>query len=213
MCADLAINRPGESLRRCIDNLSSSLGRSTPANVPAAPFCERALRKGLDGEEKVARRLSFLGDGWLSLHSIPVSASGTDIDHLLIGPAGVFTLNTKNHHGQKVWVAGNVFKVNGFDQDYVYCSRAESAKVTSTLTRECGFEVNAEAVIVVLAEYCHVKEDPRDVNVVELEALRFWLRRRPALLAPAQVTAIFEVARDSRTWLSITETSGAKVSI
>ncbi|WP_371261683.1 nuclease-related domain-containing protein [Arthrobacter sp. ov118] len=31
---------------------------------------------------------------------MPVGAGASDVDHVLIGPAGVFTLNTKNHAGQ-----------------------------------------------------------------------------------------------------------------
>jgi hypothetical protein len=32
---------------------------------------------------------------WTVLHSVPVGTGSTDIDHIAIGPAGVFTLNTK----------------------------------------------------------------------------------------------------------------------
>jgi hypothetical protein len=32
---------------------------------------------------------------WRCRHSIPVGSNGADIDHLVIGPGGVFTLNTK----------------------------------------------------------------------------------------------------------------------
>ncbi|MCE0446144.1 NERD domain-containing protein [Streptomyces tricolor] len=34
--------------------------------------------------------------GWHVLHGVPKS-NGGDIDHLLIGPGGVFSLNTKTH--------------------------------------------------------------------------------------------------------------------
>ena len=208
MCADLASNRPGESIRQLIEGLAWNRDRGVPVTARSAPFDESALRKGLDGEEKVARRLAFLGAGWFSIHSIPVRESGTDVDHLLVGPAGVFTLNTKNHSGQRVWVAGDHFKVNGFDQDYVYRSRAEGLRVTRTLTSECGFDVEAEPVIVVLAENCCIKESPRDVHVVELEELRFWLKWRPEVLTPTQVATIYETARDSDVWLKSSEMVG-----
>jgi hypothetical protein len=193
MCADLSSNKPGESVQRWVDGLSATVSNTN--------LDERALRKGIEGEEKVARRLALLGDGWLSLHSICVNASGTDIDHLLIGPGGVYTLNTKNHSGQSVWVAGDVFMVSGFRQDYVFRSRSESENAARILSRECGFEVNVEPLIVVIAENCCVKEEPRDVHVLELEALRFWLRRRPVALTAKQVATIYARARESSTWL------------
>jgi hypothetical protein len=54
-----------------------------------------------------------LGPSWRVLHSLVVSEEGTDLDHLVIGPHGVYCINTKNHPGHSVWVAGNTFMVNG----------------------------------------------------------------------------------------------------
>ena len=48
---------------------------------------------------------------------------------MIIGPGGVFTLNTKNHSRGKVWVAQNSFLVNGQKTDYLRNSRYE-AKTT-----------------------------------------------------------------------------------
>lgn len=38
---------------------------------------------------------------------------GSDIDHVLIGPAGVFTVNVKHHPNSSIWVGGDTFMVNG----------------------------------------------------------------------------------------------------
>ena len=65
---------------------------------------ERAWRVGADGEESVGAKLDGLSEhGWHVLHAVPVGDRGTDIDHVLIGPGGVLTLNTKNHPGATVW--------------------------------------------------------------------------------------------------------------
>jgi hypothetical protein len=61
----------------------------------------------------VGARLDRLPDGWCVLNAIPVGDRGADIDHLVIGPGGVFTLNTKHHPKGKVWVAENALLVNG----------------------------------------------------------------------------------------------------
>ncbi|MBG6212216.1 hypothetical protein RCH23_000129 [Cryobacterium sp. CAN_C3] len=44
--------------------------------------------------------LSKLGPEWTVLHAVPVGSGSSDIDHVVIGPAGVFTINTKNHTGK-----------------------------------------------------------------------------------------------------------------
>lgn len=55
--------------------------------------------------DRLARR------GWRVLHSIPL-ANNVDVDHLLIGPGGVFSINTKYHHNKVVWVGDDAVKVN-----------------------------------------------------------------------------------------------------
>ena len=76
----------------------------------------------------VGKRLVKLGPAWRVLHSIPVGSRGTDIDHLVIGPGGVFSLNTKNHLGQRVWVHTDVVKVNGQSRNYLRVSEHEAQK-------------------------------------------------------------------------------------
>jgi hypothetical protein len=50
-----------------------------------------AWSKGEKGEELVGKRLEKLGSTWKVIHSIPIGSKGTDIDHVVIGPGGVFT--------------------------------------------------------------------------------------------------------------------------
>ena len=49
------------------------------------------------------------------LDAVPVGTGSTDIDHVLVGPGGVFTINTKHHLGQPVWVARRTLMVAGED--------------------------------------------------------------------------------------------------
>jgi hypothetical protein len=77
---------------------------------------EWAWRIGADGEEKVAAQFDKVAGKdprWQFIHAIPVGTRGSDIDHLVVGPGGVFTVNAKNHPNAKVWVGGDTFLVNG----------------------------------------------------------------------------------------------------
>ncbi|MEV0493953.1 NERD domain-containing protein [Streptomyces atratus] len=59
----------------------------------------RSWEVGLRGELIVGSSLNRLRrDGWRVLHSIELP-SGSDIDHVVIGPPGVFTVNAKHHKG------------------------------------------------------------------------------------------------------------------
>jgi hypothetical protein len=174
------------------------------------PFEDRSLRKGLDGEEKVARRLALLGQSWMSLHSIPLDESGTVVDHLLVGPGGVFTLKTLNHTGHDVWVANDAYMVNGIKQDHVANAAAERARVATTLSRATGVDVKVDAVIVTLAEHFCRRQHPGEVHVLELEELRFWLKGRPVTFAPTQIANVYQAARQSTNWATSVEMVGAE---
>jgi hypothetical protein len=61
------------------------------------PLVERQDR-GATGEEHVGRLLEELaGCGWRVVHDVTLGHG--NVDHILIGPAGVFTVETKSHPG------------------------------------------------------------------------------------------------------------------
>lgn len=161
---------------------------------------ERAFRVGADGEEEVAWRMRKLGVGWHVIHSVPVGEKGSDIDHVVIGPAGVFTLNTKKHPGKKVWVAEKAVMVNGQKTNYLRNSRFEAARASKLLTVACGFNVAVEPVIVVMAAELAIKAQPPDVHVVARKRIGKWLEQRPATLSMTAAEAIYEMARRNTTW-------------
>jgi hypothetical protein len=61
-----------------------------------APAMERWVR-GAAGEERVGRILDAL-DGWQVYHDLATGRG--NIDHVIIGPAGVFTVETKSQAGR-----------------------------------------------------------------------------------------------------------------
>lgn len=74
------------------------LASSPPAHI-------EHWRQGAEGERRTARILRpLIRDGWVLINDI--QHRGGNIDHVLIGPAGVFVLETKNLHG-RVSVVGD----------------------------------------------------------------------------------------------------------
>lgn len=202
---DLADRRAGAMAREQALALKQAAPvRTFVARVLGVHTDERAWRIGADGEEKVAARLAKLAKKdprWTFLHAIPVGENGSDIDHLVVGPGGVFTLNAKHHPGARIWIRGNGFRVNGTQVPYVRNSRHEAERASRCLGAACGFPVAVAGIIVpVGADSITVKEPPIDVHVVNRMALTDWLRRRPAILDQATIAAVFEAARRSTTW-------------
>lgn len=58
----------------------------------------KSLQKGLQGETKMAQVLQNLPSGWRVLHDLDLG--GENVDHLAIGPSGVFNIEVKNHSGK-----------------------------------------------------------------------------------------------------------------
>jgi hypothetical protein len=200
---DLSSNIPGASLRE----KSSEIQKTFPVRVLFSKVlkvhtAERAWRRGAAGEEEVARQLDKLGASWRVIHSVPVGSNDTDIDHVVIGPAGVFTLNTKNHLGKKVTVYDYAIYVSGSQQPYLSKSKAEGGRGTKILSSACGFKVEVNPVIVIMADELVFKGSPKDVTVVGRRKVADWLERRETQLSISQIESIYSVARHRSTWVS-----------
>ena len=60
-----------------------------------------AWRRGAAGERRTARLLAPLErHGWAVLHDLAVPGSRANIDHLVIGPGGVFVIDSKQYRGR-----------------------------------------------------------------------------------------------------------------
>ena len=202
---DLATNAPGAGVREMATSAQLAAPvRSVFARVLGVHTDERAWRIGADGEEKVAVKLARVAkrdSRWRFLHSIPVGTRGSDIDHLAIGPGGVFTINSKHHPKAKIWVGGNTFLVDGHKQTYVRNSRFEAARAAELLTAVVGFAVTVEGLIVTVnAADVVVKSQPTGVHVVPRMQVAQWLLRLGDILDQERIDAVYDAARRSTTW-------------
>ncbi|MFE1296360.1 nuclease-related domain-containing protein [Streptomyces sp. NPDC058731] len=198
---DLSVNPPGQSLRDHLDESGPGLMERVASRLLRQPSEWDRWRKGLAGERRVGAELDRLGrHGWRVLHPIPL-ANKVDIDHLLIGPGGVFSINAKHHHKKAVWVGDDsVIVDHGKPSPYVRKSRAEAKRVTRVLERYCDFPVPVESVLVF-------------VGVTELKVVasqldvRVYQERQVSALAPLsgvltadQVEQVYSVARHRQVW-------------
>ena len=106
--------------------------------------------KGALGEIAVAGILAELGPKWTVLHSVPVGRGDSDIDHVVIGPPGAFTINTKSHPGQEVWMAGHGLLVSGRRTNYVGIAAAEAFRAEALLSSAAGLTVPLVPMVVLV---------------------------------------------------------------
>ena len=136
---DLAANPPG------IGVTHEATRRRQTEGADAA----RSWRVGADGEFAVAELLATLttpsrwdrlrgrAPQWFVLHSVPLGdGQGRirgDVDHLMIGPPGVASINTKHHRTGKLLLEGDQLTLNGYPTDYVPKARREAQRVEGIL--------------------------------------------------------------------------------
>lgn len=60
----------------------------------------RATRKGYEGEAQMGKALEKLPNGWRVFHDLDLE--GENVDHLVVGPGGIFNLEVKNYSGKVI---------------------------------------------------------------------------------------------------------------
>jgi hypothetical protein len=175
--------------------------RARLAGVLGVHNDERAWRVGAKGEQRVGHTLAQLSSPpWTVLHDLPIGTNGANVDHLVIGPPGVFSINTKRHPRGKLWVAERVIMLNGRKLDYLPKARSQGRRVAAALRGALGRPVTVTPMLVVMCERLVVKAQPPDVPVIRRADLLRWFGQRPVTLRPDDVADVREVALRPSTW-------------
>ncbi|QNE46513.1 NERD domain-containing protein [Glaciihabitans sp. INWT7] len=191
-------------LQECLVRQESATTRGRLARVlgnnPLHPDA-RSWYSGALGEIVVAHALAQLGEAWTVLHSVPVGPGAPDIDHLVLGPAGIFTVTTHNHSGKKIWIGGSTFLVNGYKQEHMRTSAHEAERAARLLSSVTGRPVTVTPLIVVVnpASVTTGRKRPR-VAVVSSNTLLRWLMRRPRVMSERAVAHFSMFAEERSTW-------------
>ncbi|HZA40717.1 MAG TPA: nuclease-related domain-containing protein [Actinomycetota bacterium] len=204
-------NKAGASARAQAERLRADEPiRTRLARLLRVHTDERAYRLGAVGEETVGSRLARLDrSSWLVLHDIVINERGTNIDHIVIGPPGVFSLNTKHRPKAKIVVTERSFLVNGYRENYLPVAVSEAAKVSRTLEASVGFTVPVNPVIVVMGAELEVRSAPAEVSVVRRKDLLKWFLSLPPRLAEDRVQALMHAAGRPSTWTPLSPSEPA----
>lgn len=160
---------------------------------------ERAWRRGASGERITGWWLERLPDGWYVFHDIPVGTRGANIDHLVIGPGGVFTINTKNLSGSIV-VNPRTLTHNGYRTNFLPKASEEARRAAALLSAAIGRPVEVRGLLAILADEWTVKKQPIDVFVGGPRGAKHWMLRQPAVLRPQEVIALAAAASKPGAW-------------
>jgi hypothetical protein len=154
-----------------------------------------AWRRGSAGERRTARLLSPLERyGWVVLHDLAIPGSRANIDHLVIGPGGVFVIDSKHYRGRlrldlsgRLWHGGYplapALRAVDFEADRAAQVLTDPDVVVVPIVVVQGSQVPWGKVVV------------QGVPVVPARRLPSMLRELPAVLGPERVAALAAQAR------------------
>jgi hypothetical protein len=154
-----------------------------------------AWRRGAVGERRTARLLDPLErHGWTVLHDLAVPGSRANIDHLVIGPGGVFVVDSKQYRGRlqldssgRLWHGGYplapTLRTVDFEADQAARVLVDPDVVVVPILAVHGAQVPWGKVVM------------QGVPVVAARRLPSMLRALPAVLGPERVAVLADQAR------------------
>jgi hypothetical protein len=167
----------------------------------------RNLKLGAEGEKAVGQYLERLrSQGYEIFHDIP--ASGFNVDHVIIGPTGVYAIETKTWRKPKrgdsrITFDGATLLKGGFalDRDPVVQARAQATWLVRVLAEGTGRTYFVKPVVLFPGWFVENTKGTFDqVWVLEPKALPGFLEREPHRLEADQVRlASYHLSRYIRT--------------
>lgn len=149
--------------------------------------------RGHIGEQMIGALLEELGSqGWRVLHDRRRQPrSPANLDHVLVGPAGVFVVDAKNWTGGRLRLDERGMAVGKWRKD----DELHSAKVDADIVREHVDGLGERAETAAVVAFVHDMGLPapvqhRGVVVLQREQLLPWLTALPSRLRPDQVSYI-----------------------
>jgi Nuclease-related domain len=155
----------------------------------------RAWRRGAAGERRTARLLVPLErHGWAVLHDLAVPGSQANLDHLIIGPGGVFVIDSKQYRGRlqldpcgRLWHGryplAPTLRAVSFEADQAARVLPDPGMAVVPIVAVHGAQVPWEMVVT------------QGVPVVSARHLPSMLRQLPAVLGPERVAWLADQAR------------------
>jgi hypothetical protein len=154
-----------------------------------------AWRRGAAGERRTARLLAPLErHGWAVLHDLAVPGSRANFDHLVIGPGGVFMIDSKRYRGRLQFDPSGRLWHGRYPV-------APTLQAVSSEADQAALVLTDPDVVLVPIMAVHGAQVPwgkvvvNGVPVVTARRLPSMLRQLPAVLGPERVAWLADQAR------------------
>jgi hypothetical protein len=167
------------------------------------PWHIEKWRIGQEGERRTAKALRKLpSPDWRVWHDLP-GRSGTNVDHVVLGPAGLFLLDSENYSGEAA-IEGGELRVRWLEdrEDGWTCHglvprmRAASAELSERIESATGVRAWVQPVVVLWMPFTPERADVSGVCFVQGQSLAAWLLGRRLSGRARDATAISSFLHD-----------------
>jgi hypothetical protein len=168
-----------------------------------SPLCPESVSwyLGAQGEITVGKLLATLPADWTTFHAVPIGKNDTDIDHILVGPGGIFTINTQHHCGKHIWVGTRTVTVAGHKKAYLPAAEHEAERVTTVLRERMPLVAPVQPVIALVdAKQISFRDKPDQVKVIDARGLLGWLERLQPVLSDDEIAEAVVILDSPATW-------------
>ena len=135
----------------------------------------RAYERGSEGENRVTKVLSSaLSDDYLLINDVQLAAGKrSNIDHIVLGPTGIFVLETKNHRGRIVCYGDSWTGIgqNPFTQARVNASSVHGVIKASGISISKPLWINAVVVFADKKVELDRRKAPSNPEVLKIDEL------------------------------------------
>ena len=100
-------------------------------------------RRGIEGKKKVTDALKELDDSYILINGALLPRKGGQVNHVLLGPAGIFVITTKNYGGSLRCYGEDWFK-KGRIKEYQIRSISNQAKIYTQDIKDVADDVHAD---------------------------------------------------------------------
>lgn len=161
---------------------------------------EKEARREEDAGETIGDLLDGLPAGFFLLHDF--SYDKGIIDHILVGPKGIFILKIQSHIGSVMVLGDQIFR-NGrsldADRDLIRQSREVCGNLRELLGRRGITVLKPRPLIVFMNAVVGVHGTINGVDVVQRNTLPDFMNKQKNVISPREAEGIFEFLKIGKT--------------
>lgn len=160
--------------------------------------------KGDKGEKIVSKYLGNLPSGYFVLNDVNIPKGKGNIDHLVIGPTGIFLIETKNYSGSFKIDGDEWQRLAGYSYKKIKKNPARQVKLNALdlgkfLNKKLGKKVWVNAVVTLLNNDFKVIKEPKYYSVLGADELTQFILNYNKKIPKETINAVLNFMQDYST--------------